>query len=181
MPFRIFCFCPMDIQTDFKNRVAESAIMSFDLAKLYPSGERVLYDIKANLFQGLLLREKDFREFVKEHDWAQYQGKHVAIYCSTDAIVPTWAYMLLATKLSPLAATVVFGNLSDLESVLFDRVLETMDLESYRDQRVVIKGCGEIPVPVSAYVSLTTKLTALAKSVMYGEPCSTVPLYKKKD
>lgn len=176
-----FVFSLMDIQTDFRNRVAESAILSFDLAKFYPSGERVLYDIKENLFQGLLLREKDFREFVKNHDWSQYQGKHVAIYCSADAIVPTWAYMLLATKLSPYAATVVFGNLEALESVLFDRALETLDLEPYRDQRVVVKGCGEIPVPVSAYVSLTAKLTAIAKSVMYGEPCSTVPLFKKKD
>lgn len=181
MPPRIFCFCAMDIQTDFRNRVAESAIMSFDLAKFYPSGERVLYDIKDNLFQGLLLREKDFREFIKAHDWTQYQDKHVAIHCSSDAIVPTWAYMLLATKLSPYAATIVFGNLNDLESVLFDRALQSMDLEPYRDQRVVIKGCGEIPVPDSAYVSLAAKLTALAKSVMYGEPCSTVPLYKKKD
>jgi hypothetical protein len=133
------------------------------------------------LFQGLILREKDFREYVKLHDWASYQGKHVAIYCSADAIVPTWAYMLLATKLSPYAASIVFGDLNLLETVLFDRALASLDLESYRDQRVVVKGCGEIPVPDSAYVSLAAKLVSVAKSVMYGEPCSTVPLFKKKD
>lgn len=171
----------MDIQVNFRNKVAESTLVSLDLAKFYPSGERVLYDIKDNLFQGLMLREKDFREFVKTHNWSDYQGKHVAIFCSADAIVPTWAYMLLASKISPFAATVVFGDLTDLETILFDRALATLNLDEFRDSRVVIKGCGEIPVPESAYVTLTAKLTAVAKSVMYGEPCSTVPIYKKKD
>ncbi len=171
----------MDLDLNLRNKVAESGIVSVDLSKFYPTGERILYDIKDNLFQGLILREKDFREYVKLHDWAAYQGKHVAIYCSVDAIVPTWAYMLLATKLSPYAASVIFGDLNLLETVLFDRALASLDLESYRDQRVVVKGCGEIPVPDSAYVSLAAKLVSVAKSVMYGEPCSTVPLFKKKD
>lgn len=171
----------MDIQTDFRNKVAESALISFDLAHLYPVGERVLYDIKDNLFQGLMLREKDFRDFVKQHDWSTYRDKHVAIYCSADAIVPTWAYMLLASKMEPFATTIVFGDLPALESLLFDRALAKLNLDEYKDQRVVIKGCGEIPVPVSAYVTLTEKLTAVAKSVMYGEPCSTVPVFKRKD
>ena len=171
----------MDIQTDFRNKVAESALISFDLAHLYPVGERVLYDIKDNLFQGLMLREKDFRDFVKQHDWSTYRGKHVAIYCSAPAIVPTWAHMLLASKMEPFATTIVFGDLPALESLLFDRALAKLNLDEYKDQRVVIKGCGEIPVPVSAYVTLTEKLTAVAKSVMYGEPCSTVPVFKRKD
>lgn len=171
----------MDIQTSFRNKIAESTLISVDLAALYPAGERVLYDIKDNLFQGLMLREKDFREFVKTHNWAAYQDKHVAVYCSADAIVPTWAYMLLASKLSPYAQTVVFGNLEDLENVLFDRAIAQLNMEDYRDQRIVIKGCGEIPVPVSAYVTLSDKLTSIAKSVMYGEPCSTVPVYKRKE
>jgi hypothetical protein len=171
----------MDIQVNFRNKVAESALISFDLAKLYPSGERIVYDIKDNLFQGLILREKDFREFVKSHDWSAYTDKHVAITCSVDAIVPTWAFMLVASKLAPFAKTVVFGDLSDLETVLFDRALTATNWEEFQDQRVVVKGCGEIPVPTSAFVSLTQKLTAVAKSVMYGEPCSTVPVFKRKE
>ena len=127
-----------------------------------------------------MLREKDFREFVKEHNWESYSGKHIAIGCSADAIVPTWAYMLLANKMAPFAETVVFGTLEVLETVLFDRKLSQLDLEKYRDQRVVIKGCGEIPIPASAYIELTVKLSHVAKSIMYGEPCSTVPIFKRK-
>jgi len=171
----------MDIQENIVNRVAQSGLISLDPAELYPAGDRVLYDIKDNLFQGLILREKDFREFIKQHDWSRYQGKHVAITCSVDAIVPSWAYMLLGNKMAPFAATVVFGNLEQLETVLFDRAVAKLNIEKYRDERVVIKGCGDIPVPVSAYVELTTKLTGVAKSIMYGEPCSTVPIYKRKD
>lgn len=171
----------MDIQENIVNKVALSGLISFDLAELYPQGDRVVYDIKENLFHGLILREKDFREFVKGHDWSQYQNKHVAITCTADAIVPTWAYMLLASKLQPFAATIVFGDLGTLETILFERSLTKLDLEQYRDQRVVVKGCGEIPVPTAAFVELTTRLVAVAKSVMYGEPCSTVPLFKRKD
>jgi hypothetical protein len=167
----------MDIQENIVNRVAQS----LDLADFYPAGERLLYDIKDNLFHGLMLREKDFREFVKQHDWTQYTDKHIAITCSTDAIVPTWAYMLLSNKMAPFAQTVIFGNLDMLETVLFDRALSNIDLEKYRDERIVIKGCGDITVPVSAYATITAKLTGVAKSIMYGEPCSTVPIYKRKD
>lgn len=169
----------MDIQENIVNRVAQSGLISLDLAEFYPAGERLFYDIKDNLFHGLMLKEKDFREFVKEHDWTQYAGKHVAIGCSTDAIVPTWAYMLLASKMAPHAKTVVFGDLKTLETLLFDRALNSLDMEKYRDQRVVVKGCGEIPVPDSAYIDITSKLNAVAKSIMYGEPCSTVPIFKR--
>ena len=171
----------MDIQENIINKVSQSGLLSFDLAELYPQGERVLYDIKDNLFHGLILREKDFREFVKEHNWEQYAGKHVAVTCTADAIVPTWAYMLLANRLAPFAKTVVFGNLELLETILFERELEKLDIEKYRDQRIVIKGCGEIAIPESAFINLTVRLTGVSKSIMYGEPCSTVPIYKRKD
>lgn len=171
----------MQIQENIINKVAQSGLISFDLADLYPAGERVVYDIKDNLFHGLMLRERDFREFVKGHDWASYTGKHVAIGCSADAIVPTWAYMLLSSKLAPYAASVVFGSLETLETILFENALSKLDLEKYRDQRIVVKGCGDIAVPVSAYTRITVMLEGIAKSVMYGEPCSTVPIFKRKD
>lgn len=171
----------MDIQENIINKVAQSGLISFDLADIYPKGERIVYDIKDNLFHGLILKEKDFREFVKQHDWTQYQDKHVAITCSADAIVPTWAYMLLTNKLAPYAATIVFGSLETLETVIFERAIGSLDFEKYKDERIVIKGCGEIDIPVSAYTELTARLTKVAKSIMYGEPCSTVPIYKRKD
>jgi hypothetical protein len=171
----------MDIQENIVNKVAQSGLVTLDPASFYPEGERVVYDIKDNLFMELMLREKDFREFVKAHDWAQYQGKNVAVTCSADAIVPAWAYMLLANKLAPYAREVVFGNEEVLETVLFVKNIAGMDIEQYRDQRIVIKGCGDVDVPVSAYVELTKKLTPVVKSLMFGEPCSTVPIYKKRD
>jgi hypothetical protein len=170
----------MDIQVKFTNKLANSSLISLDLAQYYPAGERVIFDIKDQLFQELMLREKDFREFVKTHDWSAYATKHIALHCSADAIVPTWAYMLVASRLSPYAQTVVFGDLANLEQALFDRALATIPIENYRDQRIVVKGCGDIPVPTAAYVTLTEKLTKVAQSVFFGEPCSTVPVYKRK-
>ncbi len=171
----------MEIQENIVNKVAQSGLVTLDPAAFYPEGERAVYDIKDNLFMGLMLREKDFREFVKTHDWSQYNGKNVAVTCTADAIVPAWAYMLLANKLAHFAREVVFGNEDVLETVLFEKSIAKMDVEQYRDQRIVLKGCGDIPVPVSAYVELTKKLTPVVKSLMFGEPCSTVPIYKKKD
>ena len=171
----------MEIQENIINKVAQSGLVTLDPAQFYPQGERVVYDIKDNLFHGLMLREKDFREFVKEHDWAQYQDKLVAVTCSADAIVPAWAYMLLANRMAPYAKEVVFGDADVLETILFVKQIAKADLEQYRDQRIVLKGCGDTPVPISAYVELTKKLTPIAKSLMFGEPCSTVPIYKRKD
>ncbi|MDB5135268.1 MAG: hypothetical protein JWP37_1871 [Mucilaginibacter sp.] len=171
----------MDIQENIVNKVAQSGLVTLDPAAFYPQGERVVYDIKDNLYMELILREKDFREFVKAHDWAQYLGKNVGITCTADAIVPAWAYMLIANRLAPYAKEVVFGDAAVLETVLFEKAMTGMDVEQYRDQRIVIKGCGDIDVPVSAYVELTKKLTSVAKSIMFGEPCSTVPIYKRKD
>jgi len=125
------------------------------------------------------LKEKDFREFLKTHDWTQYAGKNVAIVCSEDAIVPTWAYMLLAVQLEPYAHTFVFGDLKDLEEKLFLEALERIDPAAYRDARVVVKGCSKVPVPTAAYVELTRRLRPVVQTLLFGEPCSTVPLYKR--
>ncbi|MEM9024121.1 MAG: DUF2480 family protein [Bacteroidota bacterium] len=162
-----------------ENKVARSGLVTIDLEAWYPAGERVLFDIKDLLWQEIALKEKDFRTFVKAHDWAQYQGKLVALHCSVDAIVPTWAFMLLATALAPYAQDVVFGNLEQLERSLYQRIIDGIDGADYQDQRVVIKGCSDREVPADAYVALTRKLQPFARSIMYGEPCSTVPLYKR--
>lgn len=161
------------------NKVAQSGIITIDLEEFYPKDERVLLDIKDQLFQGLILREKDFREFVKNEDWSKYNNKFIAITCTTDAIVPTWAYMLLAIHLQPFAKKIVFGNLETLETIIYQELLSTINIHDYTDARIVIKGCGSLPIPIAAYVELTRLLTPVAKSIMYGEPCSTVPLYKK--
>jgi hypothetical protein len=171
----------MDVQENIINKVAQSGLVTLDPASFFPEGERVVYDIKDNLFMGLILKEKDFREFIKAHDWSQYTGKFVAVTCTADAIVPAWAYMLLANRLSPYASEVVFGSEEVLETVLFLKNIAAHNFEQYRDQRIVLKGCGDIPVPVSAYVELTKRLTPITKSLMFGEPCSTVPIYKRKD
>jgi hypothetical protein len=145
-----------------------------------PKGERVLFDIKPLLFHELILKEKDFREYIKQHDWTQYKDKLVAVTCSNDAIIPTWAYMLLSIALEPYAKKVVFGNLETLEAILFNEVLQKINCESYKEQRIVIKGCSNLPVSTHAYLVLVNGLKPYAKSIMYGEPCSTVPLYKAK-
>ena len=161
------------------NKVALSGIITIDLEEFYPSGERVLLDIKDLLFQELILREKDFREFIKNEDFSKYKNKYVAIVCSADAIVPTWAYMLLAIQLEPYVKRVVFGNLETLETVLFNEILSKLDINIYKDVRVVIKGCGHLPVPKAAYVEIARLLRPVVKSIMYGEACSTIPLYKQ--
>ena len=161
------------------NRVAQSNLITFNLEDYYPQGERVVYDLKDNLFQEMILREKDFRAFVKEHDWSQYQDQYVALTCSVDAIVPTWAYMLLVTKLEPFARRVVYGTLKTLEALLFQEALARVNPTDFEGAKVVIKGCGNLPVPTFAYTEITCLLRPHAASIMYGEPCSTVPLYKR--
>ncbi len=168
-----------DLSEPIVNRVAQSALVTFDLEDYYPKGERVTYDLKDNLFQGIILRERDFRAFVKQHNWAQYQGKYVVLTCSADAIVPTWAYMLLATKLEPYARRVVFGSPDTLEAVLFQEALQRVDITQFQDAKVVVKGCGNRAISPFAYTEITRLLRPVAASIMYGEPCSTVPLYKK--
>ncbi len=160
------------------NKVANSGLVTIDLEAFYPKGERVLFDIKPFLFHELILKEKDFRESIKQHDWTRYQDCYVALTCTADAIVPTWAYMLLTLALKPYAKKVVFGSIDALETLLFDEILALLPLDAYRDKRIVIKGCGNLPISIHAYVALTERLKPVAKSLMYGEPCSTVPLYK---
>lgn len=167
------------MERDIINRVANSPLITIDLEDFYHSGERVQYDIAENLFQGLILREKDFREFIKEHDWEQYNGKNINIICSADAIVPTWAYMLLTSKLEGLANMIVMGDKELLEYALFKQALERINLQDYADRPVVIKGCGDLPLSDALYVEITRLLKPVVKSIMYGEPCSTVPVYKK--
>jgi len=161
------------------NRVAKSPLITFDLEELYHPGKRVLIDIKDQLYEGLILKEKDFRAYVKQVDWSQFKDQNVAVWCSVDAIIPAWAYMLLATRVAPYAHMVVHGTLEDLEKALYQKSLSSIDIGKYRDKKVVVKGCGRYDVPESAYVELTRMLTPVASSIMYGEACSTVPLYKK--
>jgi fructose-1-phosphate kinase PfkB-like protein len=161
------------------NRVANSPLITIDLEETLPELMVLEWDVKDVLFKGLILREKDFRGFVKEHDWSKYKNQLVALYCSADAIVPTWAYMILANKLEQNGAQVIFGTKAEVLARKYKDMIEEMDLEIYRDKMIVVKGCGDRDIPTDVYVQLTARLTPLVKSIMYGEPCSTVPVYKK--
>lgn len=161
------------------NKVANSALEVFDLEDYYPNGIRTQIDISQWLSEGYLLKEKDFREALKNYDWQQYENHFVAIHCETDAIIPAWATILVTVYLSPFAKKVVVGNLSDLETSLYQEILPTVDYSIYHDRSVILKGCSKKPVPESAYILAIQKLQQYAKSIMYGEACSAVPLYKK--
>jgi len=161
------------------NRVAGSALEVFDLEDYYPNGNRMQVDMAQWLFEGFLLREKDFRELLKNHDWRQYQNAFVAVNCSTDAIIPAWASILVTVQLAPFAKKIVHGNLEDIDTALYQEILPSLDYQSFSDKAVIIKGCSKKPVPMSAYLLATQYLQPLAKSIMYGEACSAVPLYKK--
>lgn len=169
------------MEKEIINKVAESELLQFDLQDLYVKGERVLFDLKGFLFEELILKEKDFREQIKNHEWKQYENKFVAITCTADAIVPTWAFMLVASQLQPFAKKIVFGDLNKLEEDIFHEQISKINVEEYKDKRVSIKGCSHIEVPLTAYVEITALLRPVAKSIMYGEACSTVPLYKRRD
>lgn len=161
------------------NRVANSKLKTINLENYFPEVEIIEFDIKSFLFQGLILREKEFRAQMKEIDWEQYRDQTVAIFCSTDAIVPTWAFMLVASYLAPYAAQVFMGNKSEYIESTYRERLAKIDYNQYEDELIVIKGCSNKAVPPSAYVDLTSRLTPVARSIMYGEACSTVPIYKK--
>jgi ABC-type transport system involved in cytochrome bd biosynthesis fused ATPase/permease subunit len=164
----------------FQNKVAESGIITLDLEQYYPKGEMAVFDMKDHLFMGLILKEKDFREALKNTDWETYRDKNVAVTCSADAIIPVWAYMLVSAFLQPVAATVLFGTQEETALQLLLANIAAIDTAEFTDKRVVIKGCGEIPISEAAYLQVTNRLRPVAKSIMYGEPCSTVPIYKKK-
>ncbi len=161
------------------NKVANSVLEVFDLEDYYTSGIRTQLDISQWLLDGFLLKEKDFREALKIHDWSQFQNHFVAIHCSTDAIIPAWASILVTVYLSPFAKKVVVGNLTDLETSLYQEILSTLDYSKYQDKPIILKGCSKKPVPESAYIMAIQKLQPFVKSIMYGEACSAVPLYKK--
>ena len=162
------------------NRVAASALITFDLEKLYQIGSRQSIDLSQWLDQGLMLKEKEFRAQLKAHDWSIYRDKFIALQCSTEAILPSWAFLLVTTHLQPFARKVVLGNLKALEVQLFTEEIILLELSPYKDQTVIIKGCSEKTVPEDAYVQLISKLQPVVKSLFYGEACSSVPLYKKK-
>lgn len=169
----------MEKEKEIVNKVASSGLMTFDLEKFYVNGPRVLIDLKDQLFQGMILREKDLRDFVKNHDWSFYKDKFVAVTCSEDVVIPTWAYMLITSSLQPFARKIIFGTLADLENKIFSEILSTIDWSTFEGQKVVIKGCSKVAVPLSAYVDVTNYLRPYASSIMFGEPCSTVPVFKK--
>ncbi len=165
--------------SEIVNRVAQSSIVSFDLEDIYPREERIIFDLKPFLFQELVLREKEFRLALKEIDWNIYKDKWVAINCSADAIVPNWAYMLVATYLTTVSKGYAVGGLDELEVMISEKCLNEIDLEMFREKSVIIKGCSNFPIPLFAYGRLVSLVQSRAKTIMYGEPCSTVPLYKK--
>lgn len=162
------------------NKVAESGLITLDPATYFPAGEIKLFDLKDYLFMGMILKEKDFREALKNMDWQQYRDKNVAVTCSADAIIPVWAYMLVVSYLQPLAKEIVMGDEQELQKQLFLKNITAINTDEFVDKRIVIKGCGDIPIGDFAYMEITKRLLPVVKSIMYGEPCSTVPVYKKK-
>jgi hypothetical protein len=162
------------------NKVAESGLVSLDLENYYPKGETAVFDMKDHLFMGMILKEKDFREALKKLDWNIYKDKYVAVTCTADAVIPVWAYMLVASGLSGVAKDFVMGDEKELHRTLFIKNLSAINTAEFADKRIVIKGCGETPIGEFAYTEITKLLRPVVKSIMYGEPCSTVPVYKKK-
>lgn len=162
------------------NRVAKSPIKTFNLEELYRAGERFEIDIQQWLYEGFILKEKEFRQALKDYDWSKYDNGFVALHCSSDAIIPAWAYMLISTYLHPVCQKVVIGSLQDLENVLFAETIKDLNVSDYANKPVIVKGCSEKPVPETAYILLIQKLQPVVKSLMFGEACSAVPLYKPK-
>ena len=173
----MFYLCMMD--EVFVNKVSESGIVTLDLEDFYPKEETAIFDMKEYLFMGLILKEKEFREMMKSLDLDIYKGKNVAITCTADAVIPMWAYMLAASYLQPVANEIIFGDADFLHKTIFLKNIAKINVADYIDKRVVIKGCGELPITETAYVAVTGLLRPVVKSIMYGEPCSTVPIYKK--
>ncbi len=169
------------MQDTIVNKIAESGIITLNLEELLPAtADSMVFDLKPFLFREMILREKEFRAALEEHDWSVYQDKVVSLTCTADAIIPMWAYMLVAAKLQPVVQEVFTGTVAATRDQLLLRAIERIDARDYTDKRVVIKGCGDQPLPSAAFAAITYKLLPEVKSLMYGEPCSTVPVYKKK-
>lgn len=165
---------------EIRNKIVESGIITLDLEKFFPEHEVVLFDIKDYLFMQMILKEKDFREALKTHNWDQYQNKNVGIVCTADAIIPLWAYMLITTYLQPVANFVGVGDKEEIQKRLMLKRISEINTADFADARVVIKGCGDLNISDYAYAEMTRLLLPVVKSIMYGEPCSTVPVYKRK-
>lgn len=170
----------LEIMEEIVNKVAQSGLINIDLEEFYPDGQRIIFDLKDWLYEEIILKEKDFRENLKNHDWSQYKDAYVVLTCSADAIVPSWAYMLVLTYLQPIAKKAIYGTLAELDVLLYHDIVANFDADDYVDKRIIIKGCSKKPVPENAYIDLINKLQPVAKSLMFGEACSTVPLFKKK-
>ncbi len=170
----------MNTEKPLVNRVAKSGLITLNLETYFPKEAVIEFDLKDYLYMELILKEKEFRAALKAHDWTQYEGKHLAVHCSSDAIVPTWAYMLVSTYATPYALSITHGNTEIFYATYYQKTLSEINVTQYENQRIVIKGCSNKPVPVAAYTELVRLLQPVAKSIMYGEPCSTVPIYKKK-
>ncbi|MBJ6367585.1 DUF2480 family protein [Snuella sedimenti] len=168
------------MKDEIVNRVANSKLVTIDLEDYYPQGARLLFDIKDWLFEGFVLKEKDFREQAANYNWEQYQDNYVALTCSSDAIIPGWAYMLLGIYLETFAKKVIIGDLEHLETAIYQDIINGLDISEFENKPVIIKGCSNKPVPQNAYIMLANKLKPIAKSIMYGEACSSVPLFKNK-
>lgn len=162
------------------NRVAKSSIKTFNLEELYQNGKRFKIDLSQWLHEGFILKEKEFRQALKEHDWSQYRDGLVALHCSTDAIIPAWAFMLVSTYLHPITKKVIVGNIVDLDTILYAEAIKKADLSAYENKPVIVKGCSDKPVPEAAYIFLIERLQPIVKSLMFGEACSAVPLFKPK-
>lgn len=162
------------------NKVAQSQLVTLDLESYYPTDEIAVFDLKPHLFMELILKEKEFRTALQNNDWSVYQNKVVAVTCSADAIIPMWAYMLVGSYLQPLAKDIIFGDEQTARQQLFVQRIEAIDTEPFVDKRIVVKGCGDIPIGEFAYLAITKKLMPVVKTIMYGEPCSTVPIFKRK-
>jgi len=167
-------------ENEIINRVANSSLVTFNLEDYFPDRPIAEIDLASLLYEGIILREKDLREFIKSHDWSAYTNQHVAITCTADAVIPTWAFILLGIAAQPFALSVVYGNREVVVANLYRQVLDQINWDQFRDQKVVIKGCNDKGIPVFAYVDAATRLRPVAASLMFGEPCSTVPLFKKQ-
>lgn len=165
---------------EIKNRVAESSLVTIDLEDFYPIEDRIELDISEFLFEGIILREKDFREQVKTYNWEQHQDQYIALTNTSEAIIPAWAFMLLTVQITSIAKKVVIGNLEQLEKQIFSEIISNLNISEYNNKRVIIKGCSNKPIPENAFVQITQLLQPIAKSIMYGEACSSVPLFKRK-
>lgn len=163
------------------NKVAQSSIVSIDLESFFPEEKICEFDMKQYLFKELILKEKDFRQALTEVDWKQFENSYLTIYCSNDAIIPQWAYMLVAVYAQPYIKNIYFGSKEEALKSIYLEKLSELTISDYQNQRVVIKGCSNKPVPADAYIRITNILRPVVKSIMYGEPCSTVPLFKKKE